>query len=356
MGRQASLPLGRQLLRALCPQSPPLWAGAIPEGGASMGATPAGANYDHMRQPCPRATAPTGSSLGREWLRLHYQGRKKRERGNKKKKGPQPHLPPSSSTTTVVDHHLLSSSTTTAAASSRPYPSSAIAPVAPSSPSSLPPPPCLHATDAGLYRSSRPKSQGAYCLLPTAITIIIIASRCLALPSFSRCSHQSRPSLPTVLSSVVPHNVAFLPHSPCRTPLLSCCRSPHWTLLPFLPSTVAKPSSVPCSCRWPHLPFSSSAAFLPYLPATIATGQPFVGLCCPVASQPCCCLPCCSSCLPLPSLIVDYYLLPPVPIVDATVVLLPMACCHCQLSAMAAALSYNLLCFLWLFHPLLPLL
>ncbi|RWV93130.1 hypothetical protein GW17_00044436 [Ensete ventricosum] len=300
MGRQASLPLGRQLLRALCPQSPPLWAGAIPEGGASMGATPAGANYDHMRQPCPRATAPTGSSLGREWLRLHY--------------------------------------------------------LAPSSPSSLPPPPCLHATDAGLYRSSRPKSQGAYCLLPTAITIIIIASRCLALPSFSRCSHQSRPSLPTVLSSVVPHNVAFLPHSPCRTPLLSCCRSPHWTLLPFLPSTVAKPSSVPCSCRWPHLPFSSSAAFLPYLPATIATGQPFVGLCCPVASQPCCCLPCCSSCLPLPSLTVDYFLLPPVPIVDATVVLLPMACCHCQLSAMAAALSYNLLCFLWLFHPLLPLL
>ncbi|RWW18044.1 hypothetical protein GW17_00017992 [Ensete ventricosum] len=68
---------------------------------------------------------------------------------------------------------------------------------------------------------------------------------------------------------------------------------------------------------------------------------------------------CRNSRLPLPSLTVGYCLLPPAPIADAVVDLLlrllPTACRYCQLSATAAAPSSNLLCFLQLFHPLLPL-
>ncbi|RZR73426.1 hypothetical protein BHM03_00023962 [Ensete ventricosum] len=59
----------------MCPQSPPLWAGTEPEGGASMGAAPTGASHVRGRlpcrhQPCPWVAAPTGSNPGRGLLRL----------------------------------------------------------------------------------------------------------------------------------------------------------------------------------------------------------------------------------------------------------------------------------------------
>ncbi|RRT54914.1 hypothetical protein B296_00027244 [Ensete ventricosum] len=49
MGEQASLPLGLQLLQALCLQAPPLRASAIPKWGASVDVIPAGANHAHVR-------------------------------------------------------------------------------------------------------------------------------------------------------------------------------------------------------------------------------------------------------------------------------------------------------------------
>ncbi|RWV95263.1 hypothetical protein GW17_00042120 [Ensete ventricosum] len=69
-GRTGTAARRVQLLRALCSQSPLLWAGAIPEGDASVGATPPGAAYackrcHCMHQPCPRAAVPAGSSPGR---------------------------------------------------------------------------------------------------------------------------------------------------------------------------------------------------------------------------------------------------------------------------------------------------
>ncbi|RWW59235.1 hypothetical protein BHE74_00033841 [Ensete ventricosum] len=77
MGGQAPLPLKRQLLRALCPQLPPLQAGTVHEGGASVGVAPPGAAYARKRQPCPRAIATIGSSPGRREREENRRGRPK---------------------------------------------------------------------------------------------------------------------------------------------------------------------------------------------------------------------------------------------------------------------------------------
>ncbi|RZS14575.1 hypothetical protein BHM03_00046275 [Ensete ventricosum] len=77
VGGRAPLPLGRQLLLALCPQSPPLRDGAGPEGSTSMGVAPTGVAYANrhracMCRPCPRAVVLAGSSIGcrRPWPQL----------------------------------------------------------------------------------------------------------------------------------------------------------------------------------------------------------------------------------------------------------------------------------------------
>ncbi|RZS10161.1 hypothetical protein BHM03_00041333 [Ensete ventricosum] len=44
-------------------------------------------------------------------------------------------------------------------------------------------PPCLPATIADLYRSSRPKRRGTYYLLPSAVAVLTTATHCCLLPS-----------------------------------------------------------------------------------------------------------------------------------------------------------------------------
>ncbi|RWV77812.1 hypothetical protein GW17_00061315 [Ensete ventricosum] len=114
------------------------------------------------------------------------------------------------------------------------------------------------------------------------------------------------------------------PHADATASSLSRNRSPRWTVaaLTFLPRFLAGPH-----CRSPRR--TPAASF----------------------SSLCHSRLCRSSRPPLPSLTVGYYLLPPAPIADVAAVLL----LRLLPWPVAVALSSNLLCFLWLFHPLLPL-
>ncbi|RWW36800.1 hypothetical protein BHE74_00058153 [Ensete ventricosum] len=209
--------------------------------------------------------------------------------------------------------------------------------------------------------SSRPKRRGVCCLLPSTVIVLTTATRyCLLLPSViavltmaTRCCLLLTIGQPATLLSLpsLAVGTSRAQRSQSRAPLSqpssdlaafsSLCRSRHChkaheliilgrnklvDRIPFFtspcPSRVATWGRKKEREGWVFLAFGNSRPPLLYLTA-------------------------------------DYCLLPPAPIVDAIAVLLlcllPTVCRCCQLSATAAALSSNLLCFLRLFHPLLPL-
>ncbi|RWW36613.1 hypothetical protein BHE74_00058354 [Ensete ventricosum] len=228
-----------------------------------------------------------------------------------------------------------------------------------------------------------------HSLLPPAVVVLP------QLPHASRCHLCCQPSSlplpqPQLLLAVTAHPcdlAALAAYRSSRCPLLLNHSRSH-TLLSRC-STRAQPPSfppapaagqhrlshcLPCSHPQPPLGATHTNATTSFLshnhsPRRTATALTFLPR---FLVRPRCCSPrrtpsasFSSLCLyrssrpPLPSLLVDCCLLPLAPIVDAAVVLLlrllPTAYRRYQLSATTAVLSSNLLYFLRLFHPLLPL-
>ncbi|RWW65240.1 hypothetical protein BHE74_00027465 [Ensete ventricosum] len=170
---------------------------------------------------------------------------------------------------------------------------------------------------------------------PSLPSLFISSSQPSATISLS--SSTTTATTPSSAAAPPTHN-HLLPPLPRRHPLLAAASFSSLVAIIF---SIFPMQATATSAASPHCCLSSLPLSPPAGPHCSPAAAALIGLCCPIAAQPCRCLLCRNSRPPLLSLIVGYCLLPPAPIADAVAVLvlrlLPMAYHRCLLSSVAVA-------------------